>query len=94
MSAAQISQIEDLQAQLERAHALALEIQRVALDTNTADAEEGLNLIDALSDAMGHRLAGMIADADGVGRWVGRVMLRCDALSDELASDAAQYEGT
>lgn len=84
MSAHYLSQIEELQTRLSRAHAIALEIQRVALDTQTGDAEEGLNLIDALSDALGHRITAMMDDTAAVGRRFDGIMQRCTALSAEL----------
>ena len=80
--------LEELQDRLSRAHTLALEIQRVALDTQTGDAADGLNLIDALSDALGHRIVAMQEDASAAQRRFGEILRQCTVLSAALADDA------
>ncbi|MGR3498789.1 MAG: hypothetical protein ACU0E9_07845 [Limimaricola soesokkakensis] len=84
MSAHHLAQIEELQTRLSRAQAIALEIQRVALDAQTDNAEESLNLIDALSDALGHRIEAMINDAASMGQRFGAILEGCTALSTVL----------
>lgn len=92
MSANTLSQpellLEDMQTRLARAHAIALEIQRVALDAQAGDAEESLNLIDALSDALGHRIVAMQEDASTAQRRFGEILRQCSALSVALNDDA------
>lgn len=84
MNTNSLTQIEEMQMRLTRAHALILEMQRVALSTDTADAEEGLNLIDALADALGSRVETMMDDAELLRGRVDHILQCGSALSDAL----------
>lgn len=79
--------LDNLEARLNRAHALTCQIQRVALESEVTDAEDGLNMIDALSDALAARLQGMVEDVEAAARCLLEASTHYGAMSEAFGTD-------
>lgn len=85
MSAHPLYCLEDFQTKLARAQSLARQIQNIALNTDAGDAAHDLDMIDAISEALSHRMSSMIEDAHAAHRQLSHALNSFDALSDAFA---------
>lgn len=90
MSATPLLFLEDFQTRLSRAQSLARQVQTLALGADVENAGDDLDMIDAISEAMFHRLQAMIDDVETAHARLMAAAEHIGPLSEALAGFAGE----